>query len=63
LTLAVLFAAAEVKAEAQKLFLISPVMYAVAIAFSFIIPLVSIFIFFITPVLYLLPNKLDKYLP
>jgi len=54
---------AEVKAEAQKLFLISPVMYSLAIAFSFIIPLVSIFIFFITPVLYLLPNKIDKYLP
>lgn len=53
----------EVKAEAQKLFLISPVMYSVAIAFSFFAPLVSIFIFFITPVLYLLPNKIDKYLP
>ena len=54
---------AEVKAEAQKLFLISPLMYSLAIAFSFIIPLVSIFIFFITPILYLLPNKIDKYLP
>jgi len=54
---------AEVKSEAQKLFLISPVMYAVAILFSFFLPLVSIFIFFITPVLYLLPNKIDKYLP
>lgn len=54
---------AEVKSEAQKLFLISPVMYAVAILFSFFLPLLSIFIFFITPVLYLLPNKIDKYLP
>ena len=53
----------EVKTEAQKLFLISPVMYGVAIAFSFFVPLVSIFIFFMTPVLYLLPNKIDKYLP
>jgi uncharacterized membrane protein len=53
----------EVKTEAQKLFLISPVMYGMAIAFSFFVPLVSIFIFFMTPVLYLLPNKIDKYLP
>ncbi len=53
----------EVKGEARKLFLISPVLYAVVIAFSFLIPLLSIFIFFITPVLYLLPNKIDKYLP
>ncbi len=54
---------AEVKMEAQKLFLISPVMYSIAIVFSFFLPLVSIFIFFITPILYLLPNKIDKYLP
>ncbi len=53
----------EVKSEAKKLFLISPILYSVAIIFSFYVPLVSIFIFFITPVLYLLPNKLDKYLP
>lgn len=53
----------EVKSEARKLFLISPVMYGVAIGFSFFLPLISIFIFFITPVLYLLPNKIDKYLP
>lgn len=53
----------EVKAEAKKLFLISPILYSVAIIFSFYVPLVSIFIFFITPILYLLPNKLDKYLP
>jgi uncharacterized membrane protein len=53
----------EVRNEARKLFLISPVMYSVAIVFSFFIPLVSIIIFFITPILYLLPNKIDKYLP
>ena len=53
----------EVKAEAKKLFLISPVLYSIAIGFSFIFPLISIVIFFITPILYLLPNKLDKYLP
>jgi uncharacterized membrane protein len=54
---------AEVKKEARVLFLISPVVYAVAIAISFFIPVISIVIFFLTPILYLLPNKLDKYLP
>ena len=54
---------AEVKSEAKKLFLISPILYTIAIMFSFFIPLISIIIFFITPILYLLPNKLDKYLP
>ncbi|MBS1920430.1 MAG: DUF1211 domain-containing protein [Bacteroidetes bacterium] len=53
----------EVKKEARILFLISPGLYAVAIAFSFFIPEVSIGIFIITPLLYLLPNKLDRYMP
>ena len=53
----------QVKKVAQVLFLISPIMYTVAIVFSFYAPLVSIIIYFITPILYLLPNKLDKYLP
>lgn len=53
----------EVKAEAKKLFLISPILYSIAIAFSFFFPLVSIIIYFITPILYLIPNKIDKYLP
>ena len=54
---------AEVRREANILFLISPLFYAIAIAISFFFPLASIIIFFITPILYLLPNKLDKYLP
>ncbi len=54
---------AEVKKEAKTLFLISPTIYSVAIAFSFFIPQVSIGIFILTPILYLIPNKLDKYLP
>jgi len=53
----------EVRKEANRLFLISPILYGIAIAFSFHIPLVSIIIYFFTPILYLLPNKLDKYLP
>jgi uncharacterized membrane protein len=53
----------EVRREARILFLISPAMYAIAIFISFYIPLVSLGIYFITPILYLIPNKLDKYLP
>jgi uncharacterized membrane protein len=53
----------EVVKEARFLFLISPVVYTISIIVSFFIPWVSIGIFIITPLLYLLPNKLDKYLP
>jgi len=53
----------EVKKEARISFLISPVVYAIAILFSFWVPVVSLIIFIITPILYLIPNKLDKYLP
>ena len=53
----------EIRKEAKKLFLLSPVVYTIAILFSFFLPQVSIAIFIITPVLYLIPNILDKYLP
>ena len=53
----------EVKREARILFLISPVVYSIAIAFSFFMPAISLGIFVATPILYLIPNKLDKYLP
>lgn len=53
----------EVKKEARMLFLLSPVVYTIAIIISFYQPWISIAIFVITPVLYLLPNKIDKYLP
>ncbi len=53
----------EVRKEAKKLFLLSPVFYLIALALAFIEPVASIMIFVITPVLYLIPNKLDKYLP
>lgn len=53
----------EVRVVAKRLFLISPILYSVAIVFSFFLPLVSIIIFFVTPILYLIPNKIDKYLP
>jgi hypothetical protein len=53
----------EVVKEARLLFLLSPVVYTISIVVSFFVPWVSIGIFIITPLLYLLPNKLDKYLP
>ncbi len=53
----------EVRKEAKVLFLVSPVVYTVAILISFYIPQVSIGIFFLTPIFYLIPNKLDRYLP
>ncbi|MES1197657.1 MAG: TMEM175 family protein [Chitinophagaceae bacterium] len=53
----------EVRSEASKLFLLSPLVYSIAIAFSFFIPIVSIIIYVVTPLLYLIPNKLDKHLP
>jgi uncharacterized membrane protein len=54
---------AEVKKEAKRLFLISPIFYSIAIAISFFAPQVSIIMFCVTPILYLIPNKIDKYLP
>jgi len=53
----------EVIKEANILFLFSPVVYTVSIVVSFFMPVISIGIFLITPLLYLLPNKIDKYLP
>jgi uncharacterized membrane protein len=52
-----------IKKEARFLFLISPAVYTIAIIISVWQPLVSIIIFVITPLIYLIPNKLDKYLP
>ena len=54
---------AEVRREARILFLLSPAVYCLAIVIAFFQPYISIGIFIITPVLYLIPNKLDKYLP
>ena len=53
----------EIRKEARFLFIISPVLYSVAIVFAFFQPWVSIGIYCVTPILYLIPNKLDKYLP
>ena len=53
----------EIKKEAHVLFLLSPIVYAIAIIISFFAPWISIIIFIVTPILYLIPNKIDKYLP
>lgn len=53
----------EVRKEATLLFLLSPVVYAIAVILSFWWPMASMIILVITPMIYLLPNKLDKYLP
>ncbi|MFN2458331.1 MAG: TMEM175 family protein [Chitinophagaceae bacterium] len=53
----------EMKREADISFLGSPIIYVIAIGLSFFVPMVSIALFIITPLLYLIPNKIDKYLP
>jgi uncharacterized membrane protein len=53
----------EVRKEARLMFLLSPFVYGIALIISFFAPVVSIAIFILTPVVYLLPGKLDKYLP
>jgi uncharacterized membrane protein len=53
----------EVRKEATLLFLLSPAVYTIAIILSFFWPWASISIFIATPIFYLLPNKIDKYLP
>lgn len=52
-----------VKKEARFLFLVSPVVYLFAIIISVWFPVVSLILFVATPLVYLIPNKLDKYLP
>ena len=53
----------EVKKEAKILFMLSPIVYSIAIVISFFAPWISVGIFILTPLLYLIPNKLDKYMP
>jgi uncharacterized membrane protein len=53
----------QVQKEAKFLFLISPVVYLFAIIISIWVPVISLVIFIATPLVYLIPNKIDKYLP
>jgi len=52
-----------IRKEARFLFLVSPVLYGLSILLSFFFPWGSIAIYLATPILYLIPNKLDRYLP
>jgi hypothetical protein len=53
----------EVRNEARKLFLLSPVVYSIAILLSFFIPVASIIIYAVTPIVYLVTNKLINIFP
>lgn len=54
---------AELKKEIQTLFLLAPAVYMVAIGISFVEPVWSFYFYLITPLFYLIPTRLDKYLP
>lgn len=54
---------AELKKEIQLLFMFAPAVYMVAIGISFVEPVWSFYFYLFTPLLYLIPTKLDKYLP
>ena len=53
----------ELKREIHMLFLLAPASYMLAIGISFVEPIWSFYFYLITPLLYLIPTKLDKYLP
>lgn len=54
---------AELKKEINILFGLAPVLYVVAIGLSFIEPMWAFYCYLLTPLLYLVPTKIDKYLP
>ncbi|MBP8822198.1 MAG: DUF1211 domain-containing protein [Flavobacteriales bacterium] len=53
----------ELQREIRALFLFAPAIYVVAIGISFIDPTWSFFAYLLTPFLYLVPTRLDKFLP
>lgn len=53
----------ELKQEIQLLFTLAPAVYMVAIGISFVEPRWSFYFYLFTPLLYMIPVKLDKYLP
>jgi uncharacterized membrane protein len=53
----------ELKKEIHLLFMLAPAVYAVAIGISFVDPTWSFYFYLITPLLYFIPTKIDKYLP
>ncbi len=53
----------ELKKEIQLLFMLAPAVYMISIGISFVDPTWSFYFYLITPLFYLIPTKLDKYLP
>ncbi|HNE80305.1 MAG TPA: TMEM175 family protein [Flavobacteriales bacterium] len=53
----------ELKREIHTLFLFAPSVYLIAIGISFVEPLWSFYFYLITPLVYLIPTRLDQYLP
>lgn len=53
----------ELHREINTLFLFAPSVYMVSIGISFVEPIWSFYFYLFTPLLYLIPTKLDKYLP
>ncbi len=53
----------ELRKEIQLLFVLAPAVYAVAIGISFVEPRWSFYFYLFTPLLYLIPTKLDRYMP
>ncbi|MBP7515442.1 MAG: DUF1211 domain-containing protein [Flavobacteriales bacterium] len=53
----------EVEREIHLLFLLAPAMVMVAIGISFVEPIWSFYFYLVAPLFYLIPTKLDKYLP
>ena len=54
---------AELKKEINVLFGLAPLLYIAAILLSFVEPIWGFYCYLLTPLLYLVPTKLDKYLP
>ena len=54
---------AELKKEIQLLFMLAPAVYMVAIGISFVDATWSFYFYLITPLFYMIPTKLDKYMP
>ncbi len=53
----------ELNREIHALFLLAPSSYLVAIGISFVEPMWSFYFYLITPLFYLIPTKLDRFLP
>jgi hypothetical protein len=53
----------DLKKEINILFMFAPAIYAFAIGISFVEPIWSFYFYLITPLFYLIPTRLDRYMP